>query len=64
MKLAWFYLLVGALLVFEGIAVFITGCYAKNALIILAGIVVFVPAIFLLKSGRDRRRKHLVKAKL
>jgi len=64
MKLAWFYLVVGALLVFEGIAVFITGCYAKNALIILAGIVVFVPAIFLIRSGRSRREKYLVKAKV
>lgn len=60
MKLAWFLMIVGALCIFQGIALIFTGYYASNAIIIITGICVGLGlGYYPFQYGMKRRRELL-----
>lgn len=64
MKLAWFLMVIGALCIFEAVALIYTGYYVKNIWIDLTGICIgFGLGIFPFRYGWKRRKEILVQRK-
>jgi hypothetical protein len=65
MKLAWFLMVVGALCIFQGIALIFTGSYVNSFWIIFTGFCVGIGmGIFPLRYGYNRRKEILAKRKV
>ena len=64
MKFSWFLMILGALLVFQGVALVYTGYHVSNALIIIPGACFGVPGMLCMNIGRNRRKDILEKRRV
>ena len=61
MIFSWFLMILGALLIFQGVALVYTGYHVSNALIIITGVCFGTPGAVCMLFGRNRRKDILEK---